>query len=624
MARRGILVAGTILSIGLLGFSSSAAVDMPLQATRAENAPPSLVGTIRTSDGKPLEGVVVSARAANSTVTRSVFTDEAGEFFFPPLDGGQYQVWAQTTGFDAARAEVRLEPSRTVRHALTMKPLADIAFQLQGSEWLASMPNATKEQRRMREIFRYNCGLCHSTSVILQQRFDEAGWGAIVDFMIARHLTGTPRQIGMNRTSTVVHHKAEIAKYLASVRGPNSPPLKYVVHPRPKGEAARVLVTTYDMPFANRADGLSPFNAFDWQLGAGTHGAFPGAVHDVVVDPSGNAWLNSIDVGLGRLAVKLNPETGQSKVYTVPGAVGGGRIYIDPKGENLWLPVRLSTQADESLGRIELATEKFEAYVLPAGMSVGLRGSSQMAPDALGKVWMSTQFGIIRFDPDTKKFRLFTDATLHDGFTYGVAADRRGNGWMAKYAADKIGFADAKTGKTYEIDMRPPWLKDDEDLLTAADKEAYEAMGVGTWGGINMVPGRQAPRRMNYDAKTDKVWVANNNGDTVVSIDAATRVPKYYRVPRPAGPYRVDVDNDSNAYVSLLLDDALLKLNPTTGEWTTYEMPTRGCETRSIFVDRRRTEVWLPCDRAARVMRVQFRTPAQLQALKVASAAVAR
>ena len=62
--------------------------------------------------------------------------------------------------------------------------------------------------------------------------------------------------------------------------------------------------------------------------------------------------------------------------------------------------------------------------------------------------------------------------------------------------------------------------------------------------------------------------------------------------------------------------DVLMKLDPKSGQWTVYRMPATGCETRSIFVDRRRDEVWLPCDRTARVVRVQFRTPAQLQALK--------
>ena len=618
--RRTGLMVGTVLGIGLLVFSVTERFHAPLQAMRqAATARPTLVGTIQTADDTPLEGVAVSARAANSTMTRTVFTDDAGEFFFPALDGGRHQVWAQATGFDAARAEVTLDPARPTRQAFTMKPLADVTMQLMGSEWLLSLPSATREQRRMREIFRSNCALCHSTSVILQQTFDEAGWNAIVEFMLARHVQGVPRQLGLNRWSTLAYHKSEIAKYLASVRGPSSPPLEFVVHPRPTGEAARVLITEYDIPAANEPDSLAWFNGSDWQAGAGTSGAFPGAVHDVVVDAHGNAWMNSINPNAGRVAVKLDPETGQVTAFTVPNAVGGGRIYTDPAGTTLWLVVRLSGQQPgvQSLGRIDPASGAFEAFTPPPGRSTGFQ--THIAPTADGKVWTATQFGALHFDPETKTFRFFPDATLHDGFTYGIAADRHGNAWLAKYGADKIGFVDAKSGKASEIDLRPPWLDDEEDLLTEADREAYAAMGVGSSGGINMVPGRQAPRRLGYDPNADVVWVAKNNGDAVVSIDVKTRVPKYYRVPAPLAPYRVDVDNDGNAYVASLIDDVLLKLNPATGQWTTFRMPATGCESRSIFVDRRLTEVWLPCDRTARVVRVQFRTPAQLQALEDAA-----
>ena len=624
MARRQLgLAIGSILGVGLLAFSIDEAFRTPAQAiSGAANTTPTLVGAVRTADAKPLEGVVVSARALNSTITRSVFTDEGGEFFFPALDSGTYQVWAQATGFDAARAEVTLEPSRTKRQAFTMKPLADITMQLMGSEWLLSLPSATKEQRRMREIFRVNCALCHSTSVILQQKFDETGWNAIVELMRQRVVprSGTSSEWGLNRHSTMAHHKAEIVKYLASVRGPNSPPLQYVVHPRPTGEAARVLITEYDIPAANEVDGLAWFNGSDWQAGAATSGT-RAAVHDVVVDANGYGWMNSLSASANRVAARLDPQTGQVTAFTVPGVRGGGRIYVDPKGTTIWLDVRLSTQPRivHSVGRIDPVSGTFEAFTPPppAGMRKGFH--THIAPDVLGKVWFATQFGVIRFDPDTKEYRFFKDATVHDGFTYGVAADRHGNGWAAKYAADKVLFADAKSGKTYEIDMRPPWLEEEEDVLTAADREAYAAMGVGTWGGINMVPGRQAPRRLGYDPNADVIWVANNHGDNVVSIDTTTRVPTYYRVPRPLAPYRVDVDNSSNAYVASLIDDVVLKLNPTTGQWTTFRLPTNGCEARSIFVDRRRTEVWVPCDRTARVVRLQFRTPAQLQALKDAS-----
>ena len=48
---------------------------------------------------------------------------------------------------------------------------------------MAALPVDTKEQRRMKEILRVNCAMCHSIASILQHRYDEQGWFAMVDQM---------------------------------------------------------------------------------------------------------------------------------------------------------------------------------------------------------------------------------------------------------------------------------------------------------------------------------------------------------------------------------------------------------------------------------------------------------
>src|SRR5262249_5826170 len=69
-----------------------------------------LSGMVRDSNGKPLEGVTVSARHADRTFTTSVFTDDHGNYIFPILEGGRYRLWVQAVGFGAARAELSLDP----------------------------------------------------------------------------------------------------------------------------------------------------------------------------------------------------------------------------------------------------------------------------------------------------------------------------------------------------------------------------------------------------------------------------------------------------------------------------------------------------------------------------------
>ena len=125
-----------------------------------------LGGTI-TSDGVAMEGVVVSARLDRSTVTTTVFTDARGVYRFPALADGNHHVWAQAEGFATARATATVSKGSSSQRDFTMQPITDMSMQASGSEWMAALPAATKEQRRMRELIRPNCTQCHSTSVIL-------------------------------------------------------------------------------------------------------------------------------------------------------------------------------------------------------------------------------------------------------------------------------------------------------------------------------------------------------------------------------------------------------------------------------------------------------------------------
>ena len=75
------------------------------------------------------------------------------------------------------------------------------------------------------------------------------GW-SIIDLMLGSGLDTSATQ---DKYSTIHFHREELARYLATVRGPNSPELVFTLLPRPTGEAARVVITEYDIPIANQA-----------------------------------------------------------------------------------------------------------------------------------------------------------------------------------------------------------------------------------------------------------------------------------------------------------------------------------------------------------------------------------
>src|SRR5262252_9551462 len=105
---RSILLASAALVI--TGFSAQAADQI-------------LSGAITSATGEKLGGVTVSARLEGSTITTSVYTDESGNYYFPPMAAGKYKVWAQTLGFETAKGEVDLSAAR--RANLALAPMTD-------------------------------------------------------------------------------------------------------------------------------------------------------------------------------------------------------------------------------------------------------------------------------------------------------------------------------------------------------------------------------------------------------------------------------------------------------------------------------------------------------------------
>mgnify|MGYP003704778801 CR=1 FL=1 len=77
-----------------------------------------LSGVVSARNGRKLEGVTVSAKAEGSTITTSVYTDQDGNYYFPPMAAGKYNVWAQALGFERSDAQVDLSANKRQNIAL--------------------------------------------------------------------------------------------------------------------------------------------------------------------------------------------------------------------------------------------------------------------------------------------------------------------------------------------------------------------------------------------------------------------------------------------------------------------------------------------------------------------------
>src|SRR5712692_753143 len=234
------------LSSSISTRTAGAAATLSLLATAAFTSavwaadPSILTGTVTAPGGEKMGGVTVSAKAVGSTITTTVFTDEAGAYYFPTLPPGKYHVWAQALGFETANGEAELKTG--ARADFSLKKIEDterLIRQLPGDLILAGLPEDTADDVRMKRIVHNNCTSCHTPSYFLQHRFDEAGWHAIIEAMKSINVYGVYRP---NQHNPVLDfHQDALAKYLAKTRGPNGGAFKLTSRPRPSGEAARAV-----------------------------------------------------------------------------------------------------------------------------------------------------------------------------------------------------------------------------------------------------------------------------------------------------------------------------------------------------------------------------------------------
>jgi streptogramin lyase len=618
------LLGAILLFLVARSFPSKVAA-APVPAQSADTlAGTMLTGRVQGADGKPLEGVTVSARDVEKTFTTSVFTDAQGNYFFPVLDQGKYRVWVQAVGFETARVELNLDPAKQVRENFALKTRDDLTVQLSGAEMVDALPGDTFENRRMKEIFQHNCGNCHTPSFPLQNRFDRAGWLKILTAMETAN-AGVGGWAEKPRPS-IQHFKEELASYLAKMRGPDPSPMQFHPLPRPTGDAARVVMTEYDIPPAETPDRLAVLDGSDWADGTPSDFRNRGT-HDVTEDFDGNAWFTSTAPNHVRTYGKIDTKTGKITNYKVDFKQDWVRwshdIETAPDGM-IWITlngtagtVGFKEKLDGTLGRINPQTGKIELFNAPPGMTPYTPFGGFVDIDGKGKVWAVTTKGALRLDPATRKFTDFISPSVDNpGFaTYGLAADSQGNGWWAIITEDKIGGSDIETGKSREVQLAP--RNEMKEFTTQEDRNFYDNGAAPN--GETATPWAQTPRRMAGDHTGSTVWANDLFGQDIAGVDIRSLKVKYYDLPVPyATAYALYVDDKHQVWTTLRNADRVGKFDPETGKWTVYQLPSRGLECRGIYVDdyKKTGNVWLASWRASKVIRMQFRTEQQLAAVQ--------
>ncbi|HVC00009.1 MAG TPA: carboxypeptidase regulatory-like domain-containing protein [Candidatus Dormibacteraeota bacterium] len=638
-------ISGGVLAVALLGWAS--AILVPRQV-RAATPAGLLTGSVQSVSGGKMAGVTVSAKREGSNITTSVFTDTDGDYYFPPMHAGKYKVWAQADSYQYTNATVDLRS--LARQDFVLKPMAHFIHQLTGDQLLAALPDSTPSDRRLKWLFRNNCTSCHQPNYILQNRFNEAGWTAVLNLMREINIFGVshaqsaalPVSPG---TSYILTHEKELEKephfagmqfpyinnnkqalaaYLARIRGPGPSALKIHLRPRPTGKAARVVFTEYDLPVDSSVGYPYKYvtnNGSNWSLGtpSGFFGNF--GIHDAVADPEGNIWFTyahpNVDITIGRVDAK----SGAVKFFKIPGrhglATGSHGITRDLHG-NLWFNIGPGPDGQPAgIAMVDPTTQKIQIFYPPKGMT-GAAGT--IDTDAKGNVWVTTDIGALRFNPVIKHFREFKSPTFINaagvGTTYGLTVDSEGNGWWAQMPIDIIDKADIKTGKVVAIQLPP--VKSQLDNATPEDRKLYAEYGAD----FNTTPpGAQGPRRLGADKHGNSVWVCDWWGGNLAKININTLKVTIVPFPQPDAqqPYQSKVDDHHRVWVDMMNSDSIMEYDPQASRWTEYPLPTLGTENRYIDLLEKGgslQQVILPYFRARKVVRMTFRTKTQIQALK--------
>ena len=614
----------------LLGALVAAWVSAGLPVASQTQVGAILAGTVKSADGKPMEGVAVSARAQGSTITTSVWTNQQGAYDFPPLPDGTYQVWAQAVGFTRTAAEPQLAGTGTVQQDFTLPPYADVWRQLDDVEWYESLPGDTPEDRgvtdRMKRVIHHNCSsACHNTAYVMAKRYTAADWEQVWNRMSRwSGLRADPPYNGSEVTNRardteyednvpgggtfaeemldpegkpmgaqrriLAFYKDDLISYLTRVRGPEPYPMNWRTLPRPTGEATNIVVTEYDVPEGGTLNRLDPRTGRFTQFTLGRDGS-------TERNPNPSYYLNSYRNGQdwSRGGRNQFQEQGQHDirvgrdgyVYLPPGI---GRD-LDPEG-NVWFT------AGRSGVKFDTKAENFTVYPLPEG-SPGFHNGK--ANDSQGNFWAATAAGAYRLDPTTGEYTLFPSLTPL-GRPYGLTVDREDKAWFAQIAVDTVGFVDGLTGDIGEVKL-PPIT---DEPMTDEDRQLNRGW---TW---NQPLYGRGPRRLQADPRGDYVWVASHFGGYLSKIHIRTRELTDYRLPGPyryGSPYEPVVDKNGIVWLAMSNADVLARFDPETERFTFYPLPTRSTNARNIDIDNTPDipEVWLPQQQGGKVARVQFR-----------------
>ena len=512
-------------TIGALFFVAGVAI--------AQAQAQALSGVVTSQAEGAMEGVIIGAKRAGSSMTVSVVSDKQGRYSFPAerLEPGNYTLRVRATGYmlESANA-IAIGAQKNVVSDLRLRKASvdETASQLSNSEWLMSWPGTREQKDSIR-----GCNHCHTYERIMRSKFTPDEALATIERM-SRYTPASfpylmqqnaPRRVGGGAATPesrlqLQKTRRAMAEFISSINLSKSATWSYEFKtlPRPTGKGTKVIYTEYDLPERTRQP------------------------HDVIVDTRGYAWYASFgEQILGR----LDPKTGAVKEWPIP-VVNPDRnkgvldVQFDAD-ENIWM----GNGFQKAIQMFDRKTETFKTYPMAAEFDGDQTELLFLAPKnhkVDGKVWVMNngEWSIMRVDLASGKWERFAAYPVPRPSHYTVLSDSQNNAWFTVIGRNTIGRIDAKTGEI--------------KLFDTNEKDS-------------------GPRRGLVDSQ-DRVWTALNRTDSITMFDPktqkfqswATGIPEYYA-------YDVWADRHGEAWASTEFADRVVRVDTKTGGMTTYLMP---------------------------------------------------
>ena len=549
-------ILGTRVSV-LIGAVLAGLVLFAGAVTAQTPSPSALAGKVTSQEEGAMEGVLVSAKRAGSTMTVTVVSNAQGQYSFPRdrLEPGRYSVAIRAVGYELPRpgsAQAEVMARETAALDLNLIKTKNLAHQLSNGEWLQSF---TGTQARKEALFR--CVSCHTLERIANSHYNATEMAQVVQRMSTWAQGSTPvrpqPQLGRSIGAPTAG-QAALGQYISTINlSSGERPYSLKTDPRPTGKATRVIITEYDLPRPN---------------------AMP---HDAQMDPRGMVWYG--DFG-SQYVGWLDPKTGKATEYpipvTKPGAPTGNLDIRFDRGGMLWI----GSMMQGSLVKFDPKTEKFVSWGAPDFLKRDDARIAMVMPEQThldGKVWIGAE-NEYQVDMATGEwteidYRKLQPSGAKDHGSYGVAADSKNNFYGLELNADFIIRVDAKNlVPTYYQTPTP----------------------------------NSGPRRGHFDDQ-DRLWFAENRGHRIGMFDAKTERFQEWKLPTPfAMPYDAIFDNSTYAWTGGMGNDHVSRLNTKTGEVVDYLLPSK-TNIRRVDVDKsvNPSQLWIGNNHGAALVRIE-------------------